>query len=62
MTDQPAGQNPFFDHPILNSPYAIPARHWELDESGQPTQKITNYRAFKLRDRIELSAGGRPNA
>jgi hypothetical protein len=24
--------NPFFDHPILNSPYAYPRRHWELDE------------------------------
>ena len=31
--------NPFFDHPILNSPYERPARHWELDASGQPTQK-----------------------
>jgi type III restriction enzyme len=31
--------NPFFDHPILNSPYAYPIRHWELDESGQATQK-----------------------
>src|SRR5258708_35266626 len=36
--------NPFFDHPILNSPYAPPARHWELDESGQPTQKIIELR------------------
>ncbi len=36
--------NPFFDHPILNSPYAYPARHWELDESGQPTQKIIDRR------------------
>ena len=32
--------NPFFDHPILNSPYARPERHWELDVHGQPTQKI----------------------
>ena len=32
--------NPFFDHPILNSPYERPSRHWELDESGQPTQQI----------------------
>src|SRR5580704_19472602 len=32
--------NPFFDHPILNSPYEHPLRHWELDEAGQPTQKI----------------------
>jgi type III restriction enzyme len=31
--------NPFFEHPILNSPYKIPARHWELDDQGQPTQK-----------------------
>jgi type III restriction enzyme len=23
--------NPFFDHPILNSPYKYPQRHWELD-------------------------------
>jgi type III restriction enzyme len=36
--------NPFFDHPILNSPYAKPARHWELDEHGQPTQKIIENR------------------
>ena len=36
--------NPFFDHPILNSPYAYPARHWELDESGQPTQKVSEKR------------------
>jgi hypothetical protein len=32
--------NEFFDHPILNSPYEFPSRHWELDETGQPTQKI----------------------
>jgi type III restriction enzyme len=32
--------DPFFDHPILNSPYEYPSRHWELDEGGQPTQKI----------------------
>jgi hypothetical protein len=32
--------NPFFEHPILNSPYEPPVRHWELDEHGQPTQKI----------------------
>ena len=36
--------NPFFDHPILNSPYASPTRHWELDEHGQPTQKILETR------------------
>ena len=36
--------NPFFDHPILNSPYECPRRHWELDEQGQPTQKIIENR------------------
>ena len=34
----------FFKHPILNSPYAIPQRHWELDASGQPTQNIVDER------------------
>ena len=36
--------NPFFDHPILNSPYESPTRHWELDEHGQPTQKTVETR------------------
>jgi len=36
--------NPFFDHPILNSPYECPTRHWELDEDGQPTQKTLETR------------------
>lgn len=36
--------NPFFDHPILNSPYEYPNRHWELDASGQPTQRILESR------------------
>jgi type III restriction enzyme len=34
----------FFEKPILNSPYGEPHRHWELDKSGQPTQKITEKR------------------
>jgi type III restriction enzyme len=34
----------FFEHPILNSPYEYPARHWELDDQGQPTQKIIDTR------------------
>jgi type III restriction enzyme len=38
MTDR------FFDHPILNSPYTSPERHWELDETGQPTQAILEQR------------------
>jgi len=36
--------NPFFDRPVLNSPYACPERHWELDDQGQPTQKIVGHR------------------
>lgn len=36
--------NAFFEHPILNSPYEYPARHWETDESGQPTQRIIESR------------------
>ena len=27
----------FFEHPILNSPYAAPSRHHVLDADGQPT-------------------------
>jgi type III restriction enzyme len=30
----------FFEQPILNSPYLYPARHWRLDEDGQPTTEI----------------------
>ena len=30
----------FFDHPILNSPYTYPKRHWALDETGQPTGEV----------------------
>jgi type III restriction enzyme len=36
--------NEFFEHPILNSPYDYPSRHWELDDVGQPTQKIIDRR------------------
>ena len=36
--------NPFFDHPILNSPYTSPQRHWELDADGQPTQQVLHSR------------------
>lgn len=36
--------NRFFEQPILNSPYEYPARHWELDNQGQPTQRIIEKR------------------
>ncbi len=39
-----SSSNPFFDHPILNSPYDCPQRHWELDADGQPTQKVVESR------------------
>ena len=31
---------PFFERPILNSPYKRPIQHWELDTSDQLTQRI----------------------
>jgi len=36
--------HPFFKQPILNSPYDMPSRHWELDAHGQPTQHIIESR------------------
>ncbi len=42
--DSTESVNPFFDHPILNSPYESPKRHWELDDEGQPTQKTIDTR------------------
>jgi type III restriction enzyme len=36
--------NPFFERPILYSPYEHPTRHWELDDDGQPTQRIMDRR------------------
>ena len=41
---EPLLSNPFFDHPILNSPYEYPSHHWELDDDGQPTQKVVDRR------------------
>ena len=38
MSDQ------FFNRPILNSPYEYPSRHWELDETGQPTSRVLDSR------------------
>jgi len=36
--------NQFFEQPILNSPYEYPARHWELDSTGQPTTNVIDQR------------------
>ena len=37
-------ENDFYEHPILNSPYEYPAKHWELDDQGQPNQRIIERR------------------
>lgn len=42
----------FFEQPILNSPYAAPARHWELDADGQPTQQIIDTRGKAGRKKV----------
>ena len=34
----------FFERPILNSPYAYPSQHWELDADGQPTNQLIGTR------------------
>ena len=34
----------FYAEPILNSPYEYPGRHWELDESNRPTNRIVDTR------------------
>ena len=34
----------FFEKPILNSPYEYPSKHWELDETGQPTNQLIEQR------------------
>jgi type III restriction enzyme len=36
--------NPFFERPIVNSPYEHPHQHWELDEAGQPTGSLIERR------------------
>ena len=41
----------FFEQPILNSPYALPDRHWQLDEAGRPTDTV-----IERRRRAELIA------
>ena len=36
--------NLFFEQPVINNPYEFPSKHWELDDDGQPTQKIIEKR------------------
>ena len=35
---------PVIDNPILNSPFAAPTRHWQLDENGIPTGVVDSGR------------------
>ena len=49
--------DPFFDDPILNSPYERPIRHWELDSEGIPTRKIIE----KRRDSQLITPIPKPN-
>lgn len=42
----------FYKHPILNSPYAYPSRHWELDDDGASVR-------VRLRSRTPRPAGGK---
>jgi type III restriction enzyme len=34
----------FFERPIINSPYQMPKQHWRLDEEGQPTGQVNDFR------------------
>ena len=34
----------FYEKPVLNSPYAYPDSHWELDADGQPTNMLIESR------------------
>ena len=42
--EQMSAVQAFALNPILNSPYEYPKRHWEMDESNLPTQKINEFR------------------
>lgn len=36
--------SPKLDNPILNSPFRMPSRHWELSEKGMPTEQALSGR------------------
>jgi type III restriction enzyme len=46
----------FFEAPILNSAFAYPNRHWEMDCDGDPTNHIPS----KCRDSKLLSLVPKP--
>lgn len=39
MARAPQMDNRVFERPILNFPDECPAKHWELDADGQPTNQ-----------------------
>ena len=49
----------FFERPILNSPYAYPAQHWELDPDGQVPYLMGSTRRKYLPDFIVQIDDGR---
>jgi hypothetical protein len=52
------GKHHLFEPPILNSRYEYPSRHWELDDQGEPTQRIEVNRAkIVITNMIDAVAG-----
>lgn len=51
------------ENPIINSPYAEPAEHWELDERGQPTgQRVPGRRPSETWMPVPRARKGRRTA
>ena len=50
----------FFDAQILNSPYRVPERNWELDKDGRPTDRIIERR--RKSDLISAMPGAKAKA
>ena len=44
VTKVPCVSASFFETPVINSPYALPRQHWELDANGLPTNRIIENR------------------
>ena len=53
----------FFEQPILNSPYAYPGRHWELDADGRYTRAAPGSEpaVTAQSELLETYAAGAPN-
>jgi hypothetical protein len=46
--------NLFFEHPILNSPYTYPAKHWELDSQGPGVNHLGTYGRWAFAEFTEV--------